>query len=69
MGSVADFEDHCWKDVVPAADLKLYRSYARETFVGPAPALLAIDLYNAVYRGGALSPYELDEQYPNSCGK
>src|SRR5258708_15819386 len=68
MASIEQFEDHCWKDVVPAADMKLYSSYARETFVGPRPALLAIDLYNIVYRGGAKSPYELDPTYPNSCG-
>jgi len=68
MAAIEKFEDHCWQDVVPAADLKLYSCYARETFVGPSPALLAIDLYNLVYRGGAKSPYELEDQYPNSCG-
>jgi maleamate amidohydrolase len=68
MASIEQFEDHCWKDVVPAADMKLYSSYARETRVGTRPALLCIDLYNLVYRGGAKSPYELDPQYPNSCG-
>jgi maleamate amidohydrolase len=68
MASIDKFEDHCWRDVVPEADLKLYSCYARETFVGPSPALLAIDLYNMVYRGGAKSPYELEEHYPNSCG-
>jgi maleamate amidohydrolase len=68
MASIEQFEDHCWKDVVPAADMKLYAPYARETFVGPRPALLAIDLYNVVYRGGPKSPYELDAEHPNSCG-
>jgi nicotinamidase-related amidase len=68
MAEIADFEEHCWKDVIPAADLKLYSSYARRTFVGPQPALLAIDLYNLVYRGGPLSPYELEPTHPNSCG-
>lgn len=68
MASIERFEDHCWKDVVPEADNKLYAGYARETFVGRAPALLAIDLYNIVYRGGPHSPYELDPKYPNSCG-
>jgi maleamate amidohydrolase len=68
MASIEKFEDHCWKDLVPAADLKLYSCYARETVVGPSPALLAIDLYNLVYRGGPKSPYELEERYPNSCG-
>jgi maleamate amidohydrolase len=68
MASIEVFEDHCWKDVVPAADMKLYSCYARETRVGSRPALLAIDLYNIVYRGGARSPYDLDPTYPNSCG-
>jgi len=68
MASIGQFEEHCWADVVPAADLKLYSCYARETFVGTRPAFLAIDLYNIVYRGGPRSPYELDPTYPNSCG-
>ena len=68
MASLEKFEDHCWNDVVSAADLKLYSCYARATHVGPRPALLAIDLYNIVYRGGSQSPYELDPVDPNSCG-
>ena len=39
-----DFEDHCWKDVIPADVLELYSFYKRKIFVGPSPALLAIDL-------------------------
>jgi maleamate amidohydrolase len=62
------FEDHCWKDVVPPEDIKLYETYVRETYIGPNAAVLAIDLYNIVYRGGPHSPYELDATYPNSCG-
>ena len=68
MASIDGFEDHCWKDVIPADDMKLYAPYARETFVGPNVAFLAIDLYNAVYRGGPGRPVDLDRQYPNSCG-
>lgn len=68
MASIDKFNDHCWKDVIPASDLELYKHMRRETFVGPRPALLAIDLYDIVYRGGALPPIELDERYPNSCG-
>jgi maleamate amidohydrolase len=68
MGSIENFEDHCWKDVVPAEDMALYARYARETFVGPRPALLAIDLYNVVYRGGDQSPRDLDNEFPSSCG-
>jgi maleamate amidohydrolase len=68
MAAIDKFNDHCWRDVIPAADLELYSGWRRETFVGPRPALLAVDLYDLVYRGGTHSPYELNERYPNSCG-
>lgn len=68
MASVERFNEHCWKDVVPESDLKLYAGWRRETFVGPRPALLAIDLYDLVYRGGAYPPAELNERFPNTCG-
>jgi len=68
MASIDKFEDHCWKDVVPEADMKLYRPYARETRVGPNAALLAVDLYNLVYRGGAVSPYDVADKYPSTQG-
>jgi maleamate amidohydrolase len=68
MASIDQFEDHCWKDVIPESDLRIYAPYARETAIGPRPALLAIDLYNAVYEGGARPPAELAPQYPSSCG-
>src|SRR5262249_54859464 len=68
MASIEKFNDHCWKDVIPAADLELYANWRRETFVGPRPALLAIDLYDIVYRGGPRPPIEINEQYPNTCG-
>ncbi len=68
MASIDRFNDHCWKDVVPESDLALYSRWRRQTFVGPRPALLAIDLYDLVYRGGPLPPAEINERYPNSCG-
>src|ERR1700686_4093923 len=63
-----DFEDHCWKDVVTPDILAIYSHYRRKTFVGPAPALLAIDLYELVYRGGAKPPAELAKTFPSACG-
>ena len=45
------FEDHCWKDIIPADVIELYSSYRREVGVGPSPALIAIDLYELVYQG------------------
>ena len=59
-----DFENHCWKDVVPPDVLDIYTHYARKTFVGPSPALLAIDLYELAYQGGAKPVAELHKTYP-----
>jgi nicotinamidase-related amidase len=64
-----DFEDHCWKDIVTPELLETYAFYRRETFVGPSPALLAIDLYEVVYAGGAQPPHKLARSHPNSCGE
>ena len=33
-----DFENHCWKDIVPPDVLDIYTHYHRKTFVGPSPA-------------------------------
>jgi maleamate amidohydrolase len=63
-----DFEDHCWKDIVTPDILEVYSSYRRKTFVGPVPALLGIDLYELVYRGGAHPPHTIAKDYPNACG-
>jgi maleamate amidohydrolase len=63
------FEDHCWADVVPPEIQHIYRDYRRKTFVGPAPALLAIDLYELVYQGGPRPVTELTDTYPSSCGE
>jgi maleamate amidohydrolase len=68
MASIDKFNDHCWKDVVPESDLQLYAGWRRETFVGPRPALLAIDLYDLVYRGGAMPPVKINDRHPNTCG-
>jgi maleamate amidohydrolase len=64
-----DFEDHCWKDVVTPDLLEIYASYRRKVFVGRAPALLAIDLYEVVYAGGPQPPAKLAKSHPNSCGE
>jgi maleamate amidohydrolase len=63
-----DFEDHCWKDIIPADVLEVYSCYKRKTFIGSNPALLAIDLYEVVYRGGPQPPAKLAKSHPNSCG-
>jgi len=66
---IDEFEDHCWKDTVTPELLQIYSAYKRKTFVGASPALLAVDLYELVYRGGARSPAELAKTYPSSCGE
>lgn len=63
-----EFEAHCWADVVTADILKTYEPYRRETYIGQRPALLAIDLYNLVYAGGAMHPHELVHSHNGSCG-
>ena len=63
------FEDHCWQDVITSETLELYKHYRRETYVGPAPALIAIDLYELAYQGGNLPVPEVAKTYPSSCGE
>jgi nicotinamidase-related amidase len=63
------FEDHCWRDVVSHDALDLYAHYRRDTYVGPAPALLAIDLYELAYQGGDHPVMEVAKTYPSSCGE
>ncbi len=62
------FEDHCWKDLVSEEVLKVYEPYRRKTYVGERPALLAIDLYNLVYQGGARPVHEAVKEQQSSCG-
>ena len=64
-----DFENHCWKDIVPPDVLDIYSHYVRKVFVGPTPALLAIDLYELAYQGGARPVAELHQTYASSCGE
>jgi nicotinamidase-related amidase len=63
------FEDHCWKDVIPASDFAIYSTFNRETYIGAPAALVAVDLYELVYRGGPRPVGELVGQYPLSCGE
>ena len=65
----SDFEDHCWKDIVPPDVLGIYAHYERKTFVGPAPALIAIDLNELSYQGGARPVAEVAKTHPSSCGE
>ena len=66
---VGDFEDHCWKDLIDADTIEIYRAYWRKTFVGDNPAVLAIDLYNKAYQGGNRPVREVDREFSGSCGE
>ena len=65
----SDFEDYCWKDVIPQEVMDLYNQYERKLFVGPSPALVAIDLYESVYQRGNRPIAEIAKQYPGTCGE
>lgn len=62
------FEDHCWQDVIPPEVLDIYKHYKRDLYIGPRAALLAIDLYELAYQGGAKPVAEVARDYPSSCG-
>ncbi len=59
---------HRWDDVIDDATRRVYAAYERERRVGERPALLAIDLYDAVFEGGPQPVPDLVERYPSSCG-
>lgn len=69
MASKEQFEDHCWQGLYSDEDYATYAPYIRETFIGKNPAVLAIDLYNLVYKGGAKPPHEITGEFPSTCGK
>lgn len=66
---ISRFEDHCWKDIISLDVLEIYSHYARETFVGLSPALLAVDLYELAYQGGPKPISDLHRTYPSTCGE
>lgn len=68
MSDLLNFENHCWQDVIDEETLKIYQSYARQTYIGPKPALLGIDLYNLVYEGGPKPVLDIIDEFPSSCG-
>jgi maleamate amidohydrolase len=62
------FEDHCWRGLIPEDVLDLYSHYKRDLYIGPNPALLVIDLYELAYQGGPRPVAEVAKEYPSSCG-
>ncbi|MEK9677845.1 MAG: isochorismatase family protein [Rhodospirillaceae bacterium] len=69
MADKSVFEDHCWKDVISEEDYATYAPYRRETYIGERPAVLAIDLYNLVFKGGPKPPSEITAKFPSTCGQ
>jgi maleamate amidohydrolase len=63
------FEDYCWKDLVNDELLEIYSAYKRKLYVGPRPAILAIDLYKKAYQGGNRPVLEVNREFPGSCGE
>jgi len=64
-----DFNDHCWNDVIDDEIREIYEAYHRKLFVGPKPAVLAIDLYNKAYLGGNRPVREVNREFSGSCGQ
>ena len=62
-------DHHCWDDVIPADIVSIYSQYDRRTSIGPKPALIAVDLYELAYQGGARPVASLQQTYPSSCGE
>jgi len=61
--------EHCWLDVIPQDVQRLYAHYRQESEFGPAPAVIAIDLYELAYQGGARPVSEVAVDFPSSCGE
>jgi nicotinamidase-related amidase len=60
-----------WDGIIPEDELEIYREFFKRRAapkVGDAPALLAIDLYEKVYYGGAVAVAEANRKHPGACG-
>lgn len=61
--------ERLWEKVVDAPTRALLARRDVPPFAGRRPAIIAVDLYDLVYDGGARPVRELIEQYPASCGE
>ena len=57
-----------WDDVIDEDTRAIYAPYERKRWIGPHPAVLAIDLYNFVFEGGPRPVRELLDRYPSAIG-
>jgi maleamate amidohydrolase len=69
MQNTSEFEDYCWKDIIPEHILEIYRVYERDLFIGKNSALVLIDLYNLVYLGGRKPVEEAFKENTSACGE
>lgn len=58
-----------WDDLIDTQTRALLARRTVPAFSGSRPAIVAVDLYDLVYDGGARPVRELIEQYPASCGE
>lgn len=61
--------DEIWSSVIDPATRTLYGAYERPRYVSDRVAVLAIDLYKRVYRGGNRELSEVVTEFPSSCGR
>ncbi|HVB01189.1 MAG TPA: isochorismatase family protein [Acidimicrobiales bacterium] len=61
--------DEIWSSVIDQPTRALYSAYQRPRYVSENVAVLAIDLYKRVYRGGNRDLLEVTQEYPSSCGR
>lgn len=59
---------HVWDGLVDEDMRLIYRAYHRRLGIKGRAAVVAIDLYNKVFEGGAVPPADLQDTYPSSCG-
>ena len=69
MGNSGQRVDEIWSTVIDAPTQSLYSAYRRPRYVSENVAVLAIDLYKRVYRGGNRDLSEVTKEYPSSCGR
>lgn len=65
----SDFENYCWSDIMDEETMAIYAAYERPLFVGPNPAVLMIDVYQASYDGGQQRVLDVIKEHPSSCGE
>lgn len=58
-----------WDDILDDELRALLAKRPERPIIGQRPVLIAVDLYDLVYDGGALPVVELMEEFPASCGE